>query len=68
MLSMALTGRKKRGRPQRRFMNVVKEDMQTAGVAEQDARYRVRWRLWQALKGAAKQRIGSRIRVRLSLQ
>lgn len=30
-------------RPQRRFMDVVKEHMQTIGVTEEDARDRARW-------------------------
>ncbi|PME06485.1 hypothetical protein A8A06_13560 [Escherichia coli] len=44
MLKMELPGRRRRGRPQRRFMDVVKEDMQRVGVREEDARDRVRWR------------------------
>lgn len=34
-------GRRKRGRPPRRFMVVVKEDMQTVGVTEEYIRDRV---------------------------
>lgn len=34
---------RKRGRPERRLMDVVKGNMQTAGVTEGDARDRVRW-------------------------
>lgn len=43
---MELLGRGKRGRPQRRSMVLVKEDMQRVDVAEQeeDAMDRVRWR------------------------
>lgn len=43
-MSIELQGRKKGGRPQRSFLDVVKEDMKTVGVREQDARDRVRWR------------------------
>lgn len=43
---MELLGRRKRARPQRRSMVLVKEDMQRVDVAEQeeDAMDRVRWR------------------------
>lgn len=34
-------GRRKRGRPPRRFMVVVKEDIQTVGVTEEHIRDRV---------------------------
>lgn len=37
-------GRRKRGRPQRRFMDVVMEDTEGIGVTEEDAQDRVRWR------------------------
>ncbi|KAF7647373.1 hypothetical protein LDENG_00173260 [Lucifuga dentata] len=33
-----------RGRPKRRFMDVVKEDMKLVGVREEEAEDRVRWR------------------------
>ncbi|MCY0699101.1 hypothetical protein OVX40_29055, partial [Klebsiella pneumoniae] len=36
MLRMELPGRRKRGRPERRFMDVVKEDMQVVGLKEVD--------------------------------
>ena len=32
MLEMELPGRRRRGRPKRRFMDAVKEDMQVVGV------------------------------------
>lgn len=41
-VNMKLSARRKRGRPQRRFMDVAKEDMQRAGVTEVDPRDRVR--------------------------
>ncbi|XP_051780460.1 uncharacterized protein LOC127527026 [Erpetoichthys calabaricus] len=37
MLRIELPGKKKRGRSKRRFMDVVREDMQVMGVTEQDA-------------------------------
>lgn len=36
-LTRMLPGRRKRGRSQRRFVDVVKRDMQTVGVAEENA-------------------------------
>ncbi|KAF7646842.1 hypothetical protein LDENG_00181660 [Lucifuga dentata] len=44
MLRLELPGRKRRGRPKRRFMDVVKEDMKLVGVREEEAEDRVRWR------------------------
>ncbi|KAI5085738.1 hypothetical protein C0J45_24215, partial [Silurus meridionalis] len=41
MLRMELPGRRKRGRPKRRFMDVVREDMQVVGVKEADVEDRV---------------------------
>ena len=35
MLSFELPGRRSRGRPKRRFMDVVKEDMKVVGVREE---------------------------------
>lgn len=42
MLKVEPPGRRKRGKPQRRFMDVVKDSMQRAGVMEEDFRVRVR--------------------------
>ena len=36
MLRMELPGKRKRGRPKRRFMDVVKEDMAEFEVTEED--------------------------------
>ena len=36
MLRMELPGKRKRGRPKRRFMDVVKEDMAEVEVSEED--------------------------------
>ena len=37
MLMIELPGRRQRGRPKRRFMVVMREDMQIADVTEEDA-------------------------------
>ena len=44
MLRMELPGNMKRGRPKRRFMNVVKEDMAEVEVTEEDTEDRNNWR------------------------
>jgi hypothetical protein len=44
MLNLELPGRRPRGRPKRRFMEVVKEDMKAVGLRKEDAENRVRWR------------------------
>ncbi|XP_058483140.1 uncharacterized protein LOC131458247 [Solea solea] len=44
MLGLELPGRRSRGRPKRRFMDVVKEDMKLVCVREGDTENRVRWR------------------------
>ncbi|XP_013866635.1 uncharacterized protein LOC106519479 [Austrofundulus limnaeus] len=44
MLRMELPGRRPRGRPKRRFMDGVKEDMKVVGVREEDAEDRVTWK------------------------
>ena len=43
MLRMELSGKGKRGRPKRRFMDVVKEDMAEVDVTEEDTEDRTRW-------------------------
>ena len=43
MLRMELPGKRKRGRPKRRFMDVVKEDMAEVEVKEEDADDRSNW-------------------------
>ena len=37
MLRLEFPGRRPRGRPKRRFMDMVKEDMKLVGVSEEDA-------------------------------
>ena len=41
---MELSGKRKRGRPKRRFMDVVKEDMAEVEVTEEDTVDRRNWR------------------------
>lgn len=43
MLTIVLPRRRKRGRLETMFIDVVKEDIQRVGVTEKDARDRVRW-------------------------
>ena len=42
MLEMELLGRRRRGRPKRRFMDAVREDMQVVGVRLEDTENRVK--------------------------
>ena len=44
MLMMEFPGKRKRGRPKMRFMDVVKEDMAEVEVTEEDAEDRSNWR------------------------
>ena len=44
MLRMELPGKRKWGRPKRRFMDVVKEDMAEVEVTEEDTVDRNNWR------------------------
>jgi hypothetical protein len=44
VLNMGLPGTRRRGRPKRRFMDVVREDMRELGVTEEDAVNRRVWR------------------------
>ena len=44
ILEGELPGRRKRGRPKRRFLSVVKEEIQLVGVTEEDAEDRLRWK------------------------
>ena len=44
MLRIELLGKRKRGRPKKRFMDVVKEDMAEVEVTEEDTVDRNNWR------------------------
>ena len=44
MMKMELPGNRKRGRPKRRFLDVVKEDMGEVGAKETDVENRTVWR------------------------
>ena len=44
MLRKELPGKRKRGRPKRRFMDVVREDMAVVEVTEEDTEDRAEWR------------------------
>ena len=50
MLRMELPGKRKRGRPKRRFMDVVKKDMAEVEMMDDDAEDRTEWR-WQIRSG-----------------
>ena len=43
-MEMELSGKRKRGRPKRRFLDVVKEDMGEVGAKETDIENRTVWR------------------------
>ena len=44
ILRMAIPGKRKRGRPKRRYIDGIKKDMMSAGLREKDALNRERWR------------------------
>ena len=45
MMEMELPGKRRRGRPKRRFLDVVKEDMREVGAKETDVEDRKMWRM-----------------------
>ena len=45
MMEMELLGKRRRGRPKRRFLDSVKEDMREVGVKETDVEDRKMWRM-----------------------
>ena len=45
MMEMELPGRRRRGRPKKRFLDVVNEDMGEVGVKETDVEDRKMWRM-----------------------
>ena len=44
MLEMELPGRRRRGRPKRRYMDAVNGDMQIVGVRVEDTENSVKWK------------------------
>ena len=50
MMRLELQGRRSRGRPKRRFMDVMKVDIKLAGMREEDVEDKVRWR-WMICYG-----------------
>ena len=44
-VEMELPGKRRKGRPKRRFLDVVKEDMKEVGVKEMDIEDRKMWRM-----------------------
>ena len=45
MMEMKLPGKRRRGRPKRRFLDVVKENMREVGAKEMDVEDRKMWRM-----------------------
>ena len=44
MIEMAIPGKRKRGRPKRRWLDIVRKDMEMVGAREGDEVDRVLWR------------------------
>ena len=44
-MEMELSGKRRRGRPKRRYLDAVKEDMREVGVKETDVEDRKMWRM-----------------------
>ena len=44
MLRLEVLDKKRRGRPKRRFRDVVREDVWTISVTKQEARLRMKWK------------------------
>ena len=55
VFDLKIEGRRKRGRPVKRWIDVVQEDMKKGGVVQQDAGDREGWRR-RAVKGLANPR------------
>ena len=45
MMEMTVSGRKKRGRPRRRWMDLAREDIERVGAKEGDEVDRVKWKI-----------------------
>ena len=54
MFELKIEGQRKRGRPGKRWIDVVEKDMKKRGVVQQDAGDREGWRRRRAVKGLAK--------------
>ena len=48
MIEMAVPGRRKRGRPRKRWMDLAREDMERAGAKEGDEVDREKWKIFRA--------------------
>ena len=46
MVEMAVPGRKKKGRPRRRWMDLAREDLKRVGAREGDGVDQVKWRIF----------------------
>ena len=57
MMEMVVPGIRKRGRPKRRWMDLVREDMERVGARERDEVDRVKWRLlWRPRVGRSRKK------------
>ena len=45
MMEMAVPGRRKRGRPRRRWMDLTRDDLESVGAQEGDEIDRVKWKI-----------------------
>ena len=45
MMEMVVPGRRKKGRPSRRWMDLTREDLKSVGAKEEDEIDRVKWRI-----------------------
>ena len=59
MLELKIEGQRKRGRPVKRWIDVVEEDMKKRGVVQQDAEDRESWR--RVVRGLAKPASGENL-------
>ena len=59
VLDLKIVGQRKRGRPVKRWIDVVEEDMKKRGVVQQDAEDREGWR--RAVKGLANPRLRGKV-------
>ena len=62
ILGMQPLGRRQRGRPKRRFMDSIKEDIKELGLLEEDTKNQVRWR--QRIRCVATPKTGRRPKVK----